>query len=73
MNQTLYSIREAARILRKQPYQIAYLLDNNRVPEPRVRLGNRRAFSAEDIRRLAAKFGVELPDDFAMTAEGQHG
>ena len=73
MNQTLYSIREVARILRVQPYQIAYLLDNNRVPEPRVRLGNRRAFAAWDIRRLAAKFGVKIPDEFTEETEDQHG
>ena len=36
-----------ARILRVQPYQIAYLLNTNRVPEPQVRLGSRRAFQRQ--------------------------
>ena len=65
MNETLFSMREVARILRVQPYQIAYLLNTNRVPEPKVRLGGRRAFAAEDIRRLAERLQVKLPGDFA--------
>lgn len=70
MNETLFSMKEVARILRVQPYQIAYLLNTNRVPEPKVRLGGRRAFAAEDIERLAARLHVELPLE---RAEGQHG
>ncbi len=70
MNNDLFSMREVARILRVQPYQIAYLLNTNRVPEPQVRLGNRRGFAAADIQRLAVKLKVELP---ANIAEEQHG
>ena len=69
MNETLFSIKEAARILRVQPYQIAYLLDNNRVPEPKVRLGNRRAFSVEDIQRLADRLNVKPAKDFPRRIE----
>lgn len=72
MNERLYSIREAAQILRVQAYQIAYLLTTGKVPEPRTRLGNRRAFAADDIQRLAARFQVKLPKDFAAT-EVEHG
>ena len=72
MNDKLFSIREVARILRVQPYQIAYVLTIGKVPEPQLRLGNRRAFAKEDIQRLAAEFGVELPDECATTAE-EHG
>jgi len=73
MNEILYSMKEVARILRVQNYQIAYLLNTNRVPEPKVRLGNRRAFSVEDIQRLAARLHVEVPGDFATMTEEQHG
>jgi hypothetical protein len=60
----LFSMKDVARILRVQPYQIAYLLNTNRVPEPQVRLGTRRAFSAADIQRLAERLNVEVPVDF---------
>jgi hypothetical protein len=72
MSETLYSMKDAARILRVQPYQIAYLLNTSRVPEPKVRLGGRRAFAEEDIQRLAARLRVELPGDLARSTEEQH-
>ena len=48
---------DVARLLRTKPHKIVYLLTSGQVPEPEVRLGNRRLFSAEDIERLAAKLG----------------
>jgi hypothetical protein len=44
-----------ARLLRTKPHKIVYLLTSGQVPEPEMRLRNRRLFSAEDIKRLAAK------------------
>ena len=74
MNERLFSINEVARLLGVQPYQITYLLTTGKVPEPRTRLGNRRAFAADDIQRLAARFQVKIPKDFAtITEEQQHG
>ena len=64
MNIPLFSMKDVARILRVQPYQIAYLFNTNRVPEPELRLGNRRIFAPKDIKRLAAKLAVALPDNF---------
>jgi DNA-binding transcriptional MerR regulator len=66
MNQNLYSIREVAHILRVQQYQIAYLLTTGKVPEPQTRLGNRRAFSVDDIERLAKCLNVALPKTFTQ-------
>jgi hypothetical protein len=64
MNEQLLSLREVASLLHVQPYQIAYLLTTGRVPEPKVRLGNRRAFAKEDIQRLAARMNVAIPENF---------
>jgi len=47
---------DVARPLRKRPYQIVYLLSSRQVPEPVLRLGNRRVFTAEDVERLKARF-----------------
>ena len=71
MNEQLLSIREVASLLRVQPYQIAYLLTTGRVPEPKIRLGNRRAFGHEDIQRLAARMNVAVPENFSQ--EEHHG
>jgi DNA-binding transcriptional MerR regulator len=69
MTERFYSIREVSQIVGAQPYQIAYLLVNNRVPEPKVRLGGRRAFAADDIQRIAEKLNKKLPKDFATKVE----
>ena len=53
---TLYTISEVARMLKKQPYQIVYVLGTGKVPEPKVRIGNRRAFDGGDIKRLQHHF-----------------
>lgn len=52
----LYSIREVAKLLRKQPYQITYLLETSKVPEPKIRLGNRRAFDLDEVQSLLEYF-----------------
>ena len=41
------------------PHRVVYLLTTGRVPEP-PRLGNRRLFRPEDVKRLAERLGVEL-------------
>jgi hypothetical protein len=48
-------LSDVARLLRRRPHQIVYLLTSRQVPEPALRLGNRRVFMAEDVERLRAK------------------
>lgn len=55
----LYSIREVAHLLKKQPYQITYVLSTGKVTEPKVRLGNRRAFDSEEVEALREYFYPE--------------
>ncbi len=55
-----FLLRDVARILKVKPYQIAYALSVNLVPEPELRISNKRIFQQEDIDRLAAHFKVEL-------------
>jgi DNA-binding transcriptional MerR regulator len=50
---------DVARSLGCKPHRIVYLLTSGTVPEPAVRLGNRRLFTAEDIARLAAKLNTK--------------
>src|SRR3954469_20594393 len=54
MNNTdFFLLGDVARILRCQPYQIVYLLTTRQVPEPALRIGNKRVFTLPDIQRVA--------------------
>jgi hypothetical protein len=76
-----YLLREVSRLLKVKPYQIAYALSVGLVPEPELRISNKRIFLEDDIQRLAAHFGVDLggkaanrkkePQDGAVVADGR--
>lgn len=68
MNETYYTLKDVAIILRTKPYRIAYQLVTRRVPEP-IHIGNRRAFTLEDIRNLAVAMGI----DFNQSLVGDRG
>ena len=73
--QSCYSLKDVARVLRIQPYRIAHALDVGAVPEPAIRVSNRRVFQREDVKRLAAHFGVRFqeqePEIAANKAAGE--
>lgn len=54
---------DVTRLLRTKPHRIVYLLSSGQVPEPAMRLGNRRMFTAADIEQIAAKLGIEQRKD----------
>ena len=58
MNQKFYSLKDAAAILHRQPYQIVYALTTGKVDEPQ-RIGGKRIFTSDDLQRLADRLGVE--------------
>jgi len=49
MTDKLKTLAEVARQLKVAPHRIVYLLTSSQVEEPETRLGNRRAFSDEDV------------------------
>ena len=53
-----YLLSDVARILGRKPHQIVYTLTTRQVPEPTLRVANKRVFSAEDVERLARHFHV---------------
>jgi hypothetical protein len=61
MNHTM-SLQDCARMLNVQSYQIQYAYAHRRVPEPQLRVAGRRLFTPDDVQRLAAHFGVKLPE-----------
>jgi hypothetical protein len=54
----VYLLSEVARLFKKRPHVIAYAISSGLVPEPKLRIGNKRIFVDEDIRRLANHFGI---------------
>ena len=56
MNTKHYSLKDVAKMLKLKPYQITYALTVGLVPEPALRIGNKRIFVEEDIERLRGHF-----------------
>ena len=56
MKTNLVLISTVAEMLGVPAHRIAYAYMSKKLPEPEMRLGNRRIFSAEDIRRLRNHF-----------------
>lgn len=60
--QKLYSLKDVARLLNVRSHRVGYAVSSGAVPEPDLRLGNKRIFSTEDVRRLADHFGKKVKD-----------
>jgi hypothetical protein len=52
MSQQHYILHEVARAVGRKPYQIAYMISNGELDEPKLRIGNRRIFSHEEVARI---------------------
>lgn len=59
--QMLYSLRDVAKLIGVRSHRIGYAVSSGAVPEPALRLGNKRIFTPDDVVRLAAHFGVPRP------------
>ena len=72
MDTSHYLLSDVARILRLKPHRLNYALATRHVPEPALRVANKRVFLAEDVERLARHFQV-TPDwpPAESPAEGQ--
>jgi len=53
-----YLLSQVARILRLKPHQSVYSLSTQQVPDPTLRVANKRIFLTEDVERLAGHFHV---------------
>lgn len=53
MTQQLYLISDVSRMLGVPAHRIAYLFMTRKLPEPQLRLGNRRVFDRSDVQRVA--------------------
>ena len=55
-------LSDVAKLLKLKPYQIVYSLVVGHVPEPELRISNKRIFQECDLQRLAQHFGVSLEE-----------
>jgi len=55
----VFLLNEVAKLFKMRPHQVAYAISSGLVPEPKLRIGNKRIFQADDIKRLAVHFGKE--------------
>lgn len=62
MNDQLYLLGDVADLLETKPYKVAYLFLTRKLPEPKLRLGNRRVFTAADVEAVAQALHVPLPN-----------
>lgn len=65
-----YLLADVSRILNVMPHRIVYQLITRQVPEPTLRLGGKRIFCREDIKRLAERLQRSLPTDATMSSGG---
>jgi len=57
VTQQLFLISEVSRQLNVPQHRIAYLFMTRKLPEPQLRLGNRRVFTLADVQRVAKALG----------------
>ena len=60
MSEQLYLLGDVSRKLNVAPHIVTYLYVTRRLPEPELRLGNRRIFTVGDISRIATALHIPL-------------
>lgn len=59
MEQRYLLLKDVGQVLGLKAHQITYALATGQVPEPALRVANKRVFSTEDVERLARHFKVK--------------
>ena len=62
MKTDLLLLQDVAARLGVRYYRVVYAIKSGQVPDVRIRVGNRRVFQQDELRRLADFFGVKLTD-----------
>jgi DNA-binding transcriptional MerR regulator len=57
MTQQLFLISDVSRMLGVPAHRIAYQFMTRKLPEPALKLGNRRLFTLADVQRVAKALG----------------
>lgn len=57
--QQLLGLGDVSKVIGIARHKIEYAIANGAIPEPTLRIANKRAFTTEDLQRIADYFGVE--------------
>jgi hypothetical protein len=71
--QQYYTLGDVVRILGLKPHVVTYAITSGHLPEPSVRVGNKRIFTTDDVERMALHFRVTpklIPQDDAARGQG---
>lgn len=71
--QQYYTLGDVVRILGLKPHVVTYAITSGHLPEPSVRVGNKRIFTTDDVERMALHFRVAprlIPQDDAARGQG---
>lgn len=64
MPKELKSTKEVCRFLNLAEWQLNYQIRAGRLGTiPKLRMGGRKFFTAAEVKRIAAYFGIELPEE----------
>lgn len=58
MQQQLLGLGDVSRVIGVARHRIEYAIANGSIPEPELRIANKRVFTTEDVQRIADYFGV---------------
>ena len=61
MQDNYFTLGQVARLLGRKPHLVTYAITSGHVPEPAMRIGNKRVFGEEDLQRLARYFSIPMP------------
>ena len=71
--QQYYTLGDVVRILGLKPHVVTYAITSGPLPEPSVRVGNKRIFTTDDVERMPLHFRVTpklIPQDDAARGQG---
>ena len=61
--QQLLGLGDVSRLIGIARHKIEYAIANGAIPEPELRIANKRVFTTEDVQRIADYFGVVINQD----------
>ncbi len=61
--QQLLGLGDVSRLVGIARHKIEYAIANGAIPEPELRITNKRVFTTDDVQRVADYFGVVINQD----------
>ena len=71
MQDNFFTLGQVARPLGRKPHLVTYAITSGHVPEPAMRIGNKRVFGEEDLQRLARYFSIPMPRIESDSLDGE--